>query len=269
MTTTEPSAATMPSLYLPHGGGPAFFMDGPMADLFRPMEEFLASVDSLLPARPSALLVVSAHWEADVVTVSGGERPPLIYDYYGFPAETYQLTYDAPGAPALAARVGDLLADAGIGAVVDPAHGWDHGVFIPLKVMYPAADVPVVAMSLRTGPDPGEHAALGEALRPLRESGVLIVGSGMSYHNLGRLQGAGRASAEFHAWLDTALAGDATHRRAALDRWADAPSGRASHPREEHLLPLMVASAAGGDVPATKLWNGTMGDTPVAAWAFN
>jgi aromatic ring-opening dioxygenase catalytic subunit (LigB family) len=258
----------MPALYLPHGGGPAFFMDGPMGDLFRPMAEFLASVYSLLPATPTAIVVVSAHWEAPVVTVTGGSRPGLIFDYFGFPPETYELTYDAPGSPDLATSAAELLGAAGIDAVVDPAYGWDHGVFIPLKVMYPEADIPVVAVSLQAGLDPDRHSAMGAALRPLRDEGVLIVGSGMSYHNLRVMDGA-VPSTEFHHWLDGALAGDAGHRRHALAGWAAAPSGRASHPREEHLLPLMVASASGSDEPATKVWAGAFGSTPVGAWAFS
>lgn len=264
MTTSTP----MPALYLPHGGGPAFFMDGSMGDLFRPMADFLASVDSLLPASPSAIVVVSAHWEAPVTTVAGGARPDLIFDYFGFPPETYELTYPAPGAPELAGSVAELLRGADIDVAVDPAHGWDHGVFVPLKVMYPGADVPVVAMSLTAGLDPDHHADIGAALRSLRHEGVLIVGSGMSYHNLRVLDGA-EASTEFHHWLDGALDGDAEHRRKELSTWASAPSGRVSHPREEHLLPLMVASGAGTDLPATKLWAGSMGSTPVGAWAFN
>ena len=264
MTTQTP----MPALYLPHGGGPAFFMQGPMGDLFRPMGEFLASVDSLLPATPSAIMVVSAHWEAPVATVTSGAHPELIFDYFGFPPETYQLTYAAPGSPALAASAADLLRGADIDVRVDPAYGWDHGVFIPLKVMYPEADIPVVAMSLRAGLDPGHHTDIGAALRPLRDEGVLIVGSGMSYHNL-RVMDDEAASTEFHRWLDAALHGDADHRRQALSTWMTAPSARASHPREEHLLPLMVASGSGGDESATKLWAGRFGSTPVGAWAFN
>jgi aromatic ring-opening dioxygenase catalytic subunit (LigB family) len=260
--------SSMPALYVPHGGGPAFFMDGAMGDLFRPMAEFLATVDTLLPTTPTALLVVTAHWEAPVTTVTGGAHPDLVYDYFGFPPETYRLTYSAPGAPDVAAAAADLLRRSDIDVAIDPAHGWDHGVFIPLKVMYPEAGIPVVAMSLKAGLDADEHADIGAALRPLRDEGVLIVGSGMSYHNLGVVDGT-EASTEFHRWLDTALAGDATRRRSHLAAWASAPSGRASHPREEHLLPLMVASGAGGDLMATKIWAGSMGRTPVAAWSFD
>jgi aromatic ring-opening dioxygenase catalytic subunit (LigB family) len=259
---------TMPSVYLPHGGGPAFFMNGPMADLFRPMGGFLATVPGLLPARPTAILVVTAHWEAEVTTFSGGQRPELIYDYYGFPPETYAIAYAAPGAAALADKAAGLLRHAGLQATVDPAHGWDHGVFIPLKAIWPQADIPVLAMSLTQGLDPDTHVAIGEALRPLRSEGVLIMGSGMSYHNL-RQMGNGAAAIAFDRWLDGALAGDAAHRRSWLAQWSRAPSGRTSHPREEHLLPLMVASGAGGDTRARKLWSGAVGPTAVSAWAFD
>ncbi len=201
-----------------------------MADLFRPMAEFLASVDTLLPTTPTALLVVTAHWEAPVTTLTGAAHPDLVYDYFGFPPETYKLAYDAPGAPELAAAAADLLERSDIDVVVDPTHGWDHGVFIPLKVMYPDAGIPVVAVSLKAGLDPDEHTDVGAALRPLRDEGVLIVGSGMSYHNLRALDGAA-PSAEFHHWLDTALDGDAAQRRSRLADWASAPSGRVSHPR--------------------------------------
>jgi aromatic ring-opening dioxygenase catalytic subunit (LigB family) len=262
------ATAPMPAVYLPHGGGPAFFMDGPMGDMFQPMAEFLASFDTLLPRTPSAILVVTAHWEAPVVTVTGATRPELIFDYYGFPRETYELNYDAPASPALAQQAAALLADAGIDVAIDPAYGWDHGVFIPLKVMYPDAQIPVVAMSLKVGLDPTTHIAVGKALRPLRDQDVLIVGSGMSFHNLQRMANGARDAELFDGWLNDVLVGNATQRAAHLAKWSSAPAGRASHPREEHLLPLMVASGAGSDQPGVKLWPGWVGDTRVAAWAF-
>jgi aromatic ring-opening dioxygenase catalytic subunit (LigB family) len=262
------STAPMPAVYLPHGGGPAFFMDGPMGEMFQPMAEFLASFDTLLPRTPTAILVVTAHWEAPVVTLTGGTSPELIFDYYGFPRETYELTYPATGSPSLAQDAAKLLAKAGVPVEIDSAYGWDHGVFIPLKVMYPEAQIPVVAMSLRAGLDPNAHVAVGNALRPLREQDVLIVGSGMSYHNLQRMANGARDSDVFDGWLDDVLVGDASKRAKHLAKWSEAPGGRASHPREEHLLPLMVASGAGSDQPGLKLWPGRVGDTRVAAWAF-
>lgn len=260
--------STLPSVYLPHGGGPAFFMSDGMGEMFRPMGQFLASLPATLPIRPAAVLMVTAHWEAPTATFCGARSPALIYDYFGFPPETYALRYPAPGAPELAETAARLLREAGLQAVVDAGHGWDHGVFIPLKMMFPDATIPVLAMSLQQGLDPAAHVAMGEALRSLRTDGVLIVGSGMSYHNLRQRYGSAAAT-EFDGWLDRVLTGNAAHRRNWLAEWSHAPSGRAAHPREEHLLPLMVASGAGSDTPGRKLWSGAVGETVVSAWAFD
>ncbi len=243
-------------------------MSGSMGDLFRPMGQFLAALPATFPTRPRAIVLVTAHWEAPSPTFCGASWPELIYDYYGFPPETYAIRYPAPGAPELADTAARLMHEAGLQAVVDAGRGWDHGVFIPLKMMVPDADIPVLAMSLKEGLDPLEHLAMGEAMRPLREDGVLIVGSGMSYHNL-RQMGNGAAAIEFDRWLDGALTGDAAHRRNRLAQWSHAPAGRIAHPREEHLLPLMVASGAGSDTPGRKLWSGAVGPTAVSAWAFD
>lgn len=261
--------ARMPALFVPHGGGPSFFMTGERKERYRATEDFLRSIPDLLPRRPSAILVATAHWESPVPSFTGGAHPALIYDYYGFPPHTYELTYSAPGQPALAQRAAQQLQQAGFAASVDPDYGWDHGVFIPLKVMFPAADVPVVAMSLHASLDPQFHAALGAALTPLRDEDVLIVGSGMSFHNLQHFHAATPASHVFHDWLDQALAGDRTQRAQRLAGWQQAPGGRASHPREEHLIPLMLASGAGSDAPARCLWRGRVGDSALGAWAFD
>ncbi|WP_232539862.1 DODA-type extradiol aromatic ring-opening family dioxygenase [Azohydromonas aeria] len=263
------SASRMPAMYLPHGGGPSFFMSGERRQRYQATEDFLRSVRGLLPATPTAILIATAHWETRVPSFTGGERPALIYDYYGFPPETYALRYDAPGHPALARRAASLLRDAGHAAVVDPDHGWDHGAFIPLKVMFPDADIPVVAMSLQAGLDPALHCDVGAALQSLRDDGVLIVGAGMSYHNLRDFTAAAPASYAFHDWLDEALSGNRQARAQQLSRWHEAPGGRASHPREEHLLPLMLASGAGSDLPARRLWRGAVGPSCLAAWAFD
>ena len=256
-------------MYLPHGGGPSFFMTGERKRMYQPTEDFLRGLRSMLPAAPAAILIATAHWETAVPSFTGGQQPKLIYDYHGFPPETYELRYGAPGHPELAARAAALIRNAGYPAVVDPQYGWDHGVFIPLKVMFPDADIPVVAMSLHASLDPALHCALGAALRSLRDDGVLIVGSGMSYHNLGNFIAAAPASHAFHDWLDSALSGDRVERSQRLARWSSAPGGRASHPREEHLMPLMVASGAGSDLPARRLWRGSVGPSCLAAWAFD
>jgi aromatic ring-opening dioxygenase catalytic subunit (LigB family) len=242
----------LPTMYIPHGGGPCFFMDWTMgpADTWNRMAEWLRGIAGTLPETPKALLVVSAHWEAAVPTVTTSEKPALLFDYGGFPAHTYELTWPAPGSIDLATRVRALLSGAGIESATDAKRGFDHGVFIPLKVAFPEAPFPTVQLSLRAGLDPAEHLAIGRALAPLREEGVLIVGSGMSYHNMrGFMTNKALAdSTRFDAWLGHTVAEEAAARDADLAGWAKAPSARESHPREEHLLPLMVvAGAAGAD----------------------
>lgn len=244
----------MPGLYIPHGGGPCFFMDPPPQDphVWDGMATYLRGIADALPAAPRAILVVSAHWECPVPTVNTGASPGMLFDYYGFPEHTYRLDYPAPGAPALAAQVRKLLAGAGIESAEDAGRGYDHGVFVPFLLMFPDADIPVLQLSLLAGLDPAAHLAIGRALAPLRDEGVLIVGSGMSYHNLRafypRDERAIAASLAFDAAL-TAAIGDANVREAALADWKRLPDAIACHPREEHLLPLMVvAGAAGGDV---------------------
>lgn len=261
--------ARMPALFIPHGGGPSFFMTGERKQRYQATEDFLRGIQHTLPQKPRAILIVTAHWETAVPALTGGANPGLIYDYYGFPPETYTLQYAAPGAPLLAKRAAELLRHAGFPCNVDAHYGWDHGVFIPLKVMYPAADIPVVAMSLHESLDPELHVDLGLALSSLREEGVLILGAGMSYHNLRDFAAQAPASHAFHDWLDQALAGNWNERREHLATWQTAPGGRASHPREEHLLPLMVASGAGSDAPGRTLWRGTIGPTSIGAWRFD
>ncbi len=260
---------TMPAYYIPHGGGPCFFMEWNPPDAWDRMRAFLDGIDAALPARPSTIVVFSAHWEEHEVVVSGGERPDLIYDYYGFPPHTYQLAYDAPGDPTLARRICTLLTDAGIPSRVDDEAGWDHGVFIPLKVMYPEADIPVVSVSLRAGLDPEQHLAIGRALAPLRDEDVLLVGSGMSYHNLRNFSPPD--SQRFDAWLDRAFAATGEERDEALRSWEAAPSARTAHPREEHLIPgFVVAGAADPTRPARKVYTDTpMGGATVSGWAFD
>ena len=242
---------TFPTFFIPHGGGPCFFMNpGAAPDpMWRPMEAYLKALIAGLPERPRAILLVSGHWEERGFTVHTGTRPPLLFDYYNFPPHTYQLRWDAPGDPALAARVADLLGAAGFPTASNAERGWDHGVFVPMKVALPGADIPTVQLSLRADLDPAAHIAIGRALAPLRDEGVLIIGSGMSFHNL-RERGdhATERADAFDTWLSAAATDpDPAARAARLTRWTDAPFARFAHPREEHLLPLMVALGAGGD----------------------
>ena len=242
----------LPTLYIPHGGGPCFFMEWTMGpkDTWDRMAAWLRGLDASLPERPKQLLVISGHWEEPVPTVTSSAAPPLLYDYSGFPPETYELQWPAPGAPELAERVRRLLSNAGMESGADSSRGFDHGVFVPLKVAYPEARLPTVQLSLREGLDPSEHLAIGRALTPLRDEGVLILGSGMSYHNMrGFMSSRAKVDSErFNAWLADAVSQDPRRRDELLVHWDAAPSARQSHPREEHLLPLMVAAgAAGGD----------------------
>ena len=174
----------MPAFYIPHGAGPCFFMDWNPPDTWDRTAAFLRGIPASLPAAPSAIALVTAHWLAPQVTLTGSAQPGLLFDYYGFPPHTYALRYPAPGAPALAERARGLLADAGIAAAVDAQRGYDHGTFIPLKVAFPDADVPVLQVSLLGSLNAPAHIDYGRALAPLRDEGVLITGSSMSYHNM-------------------------------------------------------------------------------------
>lgn len=266
------TAARQPSIYLPHGGGPCFFMDWDPPETWTRMGDFLENLAADLPARPKALLVVSAHWLQPAFTVGSAARPALIYDYGGFPPHTYRLTWPAAGAPALASRVQNLLEAAGLDAAEDPARGLDHGVFVPLKLTFPAADIPVVPLSLRRDLDPAAHLAAGRALAPLRDEGVLILGSGMSFHNM-RGYGDpryGPVSDAFDDWLTEAVeTPDPAARAAALAAWATAPGGLQSHPRgqEEHLLPLMVAAGAGSR--GARVFSDRVMETTISAFRFD
>ncbi|HEY0625160.1 MAG TPA: class III extradiol ring-cleavage dioxygenase [Allosphingosinicella sp.] len=261
-----------PAFFLPHGGGPCFFLNeqGPMPHEWRHMGEFLARVIADLSERPKAMLVISGHWEEKRFTVHRGERPSLLFDYAGFPAHTYQLEWNAPGAPELADRAAALLDAAGLPAGEETKRGWDHGVFIPLKVAVPEADIPVVQLSLRQDLDPAAHVAAGRALAPLRDEGVLIVGSGMSFHNMaardGRVQ---RIADEFDNALTAAVEDpDPASREVRLIRWHDLPHARTAHPREEHLLPLMVVAGAGADGPGRNIFRDHVIGWTVSAFRF-
>lgn len=254
-----------PAIFLPHGGGPCFFMDwswGP-ADTWKATQHFLEGLASTLPETPKVLLVASGHWEEPDFTASAAPKPDLIFDYSGFPEHTYRLTWPAPGDPVLAERVASLLGQAGLPAAVTSSRGFDHGVFVPLKVAFPEARIQVVTLSVAASLDPALHLAAGRALAPLRDEGVLIVGSGMSFHNLRayfRPETRERAGA-FDAWLTRAVEAPASERDALLTGWREAPFAAFAHPREEHLIPLMVAAGAGGEAPGRRIF----GDEPMGA----
>ncbi len=243
------------TLFIPHGGGPLPLLDDPG---HLGMNRFLRTYPESIK-RPEAIVVVSAHWEAEVVSITASPRPELIFDYYGFPPETYEYRYPAPGLPALAERMHAMLADAGVEACLDHERGFDHGMFVPLMLMYPEADIPVVQLSLTSDLDPAAHVAIGRALGGLKDEPLLFLGSGFSFHNLREIMGKRDAAADarnqaFEAWLaDTMSDGDLpeNEREARLLDWAAAPHARYCHPREEHLLPLHTCYGFAGRAAKT------------------
>ena len=271
-TSASGALARMPTWFVPHGGGPCFFMDWNPPHAWNRMADFLKGLASTLPRQPKAILMVSAHWLELSFDLTSAAKPELIYDYYGFPPHTYELKYPAPGEPQLAARIAALLGQAGLPSNVNPSRGFDHGMFIPLMLMFPQADIPVVQLSLNSNLDPRIHLQLGQALTTLRDEGVLIVGSGMSFHNM-RGYGDprfGPISDEFDHWLTNAVQAEPAQRRQALIDWAVAPSARLSHPprAEEHLLPLMVAAGAAGADKGQRVFSDRVMETTLSAFSF-
>lgn len=246
-------------LSIPHGGGPLPLMGDPshsrMVDFLREIKDTIGT--------PSAIVVVSAHWECAQPTILSGAAPDLLYDYGGFPDEMYRLSYPAPGAPELAAEVAELLRAGGFSPEFDAQRGFDHGVFVPLLLMYPEASVPVIQLSLMNGLDPSAHIDMGQAISSLAARDVLILGSGFTFHNMNAFgpahspSGTDPENEAFEAWLrDTCTNADIdeTERRQRLVDWAEAPGARWCHPREEHLLPLHVCYGAGSG-PATQVFD--------------
>ena len=272
MNTLNTNSTRMPTWFIPHGGGPCFFMDWNPIDAWDRMAHYLKTAASTLPRQPKAIVLVSAHWLEPHIAVTSGAHPELIYDYHGFPPHTYELKYPAPGAPALAARIVDLLQAQGIPAQQDDKRGFDHGVFIPMKLMFPDADIPVVQLSLHTSLDPEHHLHTGRALQALRDEDVLIIGSGMSYHNM-RGYGdprSGPISDVFDAWLTGAVQSAPSERQQSLIDWTQAPSARLCHPAraEEHLLPLMVVAGAAGQDAGHRVFADRVMETTLSAFWF-
>ena len=236
-------STTASIIYIPHGGGPLPLLGD---NNHKSMVDFLTALPNKIP-RPDAILMISAHWEAEKPTVTGGALPELIYDYYGFPPEAYEIEYPAPGQPEFAREIFQRLLDAGFDAAIDQQRGFDHGMFVPLKLMYPQADIPCIQLSLVRGLEPKTHIEIGKALSSLNKKNILVLGSGMSFHNLQQLLSRGasgiKQSEEFTDWLINTLATDNYNqevREQKLAHWHTAPHARYCHPREEHLLPLHV-----------------------------
>lgn len=262
----------MPTWFIPHGGGPCFFMEWNPPQAWNRMADFLKNVAATLPRTPKAIVLVSAHWLTPQVTVTSGAQPDLIYDYYGFPPHTYALQYPAPGAPVLAHQIVQTLSAAGIASTPDAQRGFDHGVFIPLKLVFPQADIPVVQLSLNDSLDPVQHLVVGGALQTLRDQDVLIIGSGMSFHNM-RAYGNpqyGPVSDAFDAWLTKAVESSPQERYRLLSNWTQAPGARDCHPAraEEHLLPLMTVAGAAGNDAGRKVFSDRVMETTLSAFTF-
>jgi aromatic ring-opening dioxygenase catalytic subunit (LigB family) len=270
---TRLQAHRLPTVYIPHGGGPCFFMDWTMgpADTWEKMKHWLMQLGDVIKPEPEAIIVISAHWEAQPVAIINNSQPPLIYDYYGFPEHTYQLKYPAPGLPSLAEKIQALFSATGINSTMDSKRGNDHGVFIPLLIIYPDAHIPIVQISLNVSLDPAAHILMGRALEPLRSEGVLIIGSGMSYHNMNKLMRRDKKNLEsdrFDAWLTETCLLTSAEREKQLCQWSKAPAARDAHPREEHLLPLMVVAGAAGADRGVKTYTDRVMGATVSAYQF-
>ena len=261
-----------PTLFIPHGGGPCFFMrpgEGSPTGTWDSMGAYLKGIAATLPERPKAILIISGHWEERLPTIYAPAVAKLLFDYSGFPDYTYHLRYPAASDAAVAARVKQLLETTGFACGEDSDRGFDHGVFIPLMLMYPDADVPVVQLSLEAGYDAARHLAMGRALAPLRNEGVLIIGSGMSYHNLRAFGDAreNQAAAEFDEWLFAAVT-NTPLRAGAFTNWASAPGALRAHPQPEHLIPLFVAAGAALEEPAVRDYSDRVFGKAVSGFRF-
>ena len=242
----------LPTYFISHGGGPWPYMAGEFRSNFDKLEQSLIGMRAELGGVPRAILMISGHWEERGLAVSSGVQPGMVYDYEGFPEHLYRVKYGAPGSPALARRVQDLLRAGGIGARLDPVRGFDHGTFSIMQPLYPGQDIPLVQLSIDAGFDPAFHLEVGRALAPLRDEGVLIVGSGLSFHNLRLIWSASghEPSRRFDAWLQQTLVHAPSDERVErLIGWELAPFARVAHPREDHLIPLMVVVGAASDEP--------------------
>ena len=249
----------LPVIYIPHGGGPWHVMKedfGPEAG-YDGLEAYLRGIGTAFRDRIKSILVISAHWEESKPTVHFGAKPGMLYDYGGFPDHTYKILWPAPGDPALAGRVAALLAAAGIVSGREDQRGYDHGTFVPLMLAFPEASIPVAQLSLVRGLDPAAHVRIGEAVASLRDEGTLIIGSGMSYHNMrGFMSGDSRIEAVSRRF-DDALAeivavADPAERKRRIVAWEKLPGALDCHPRSEHLVPLFVVAGAAGADPGRR-----------------
>jgi aromatic ring-opening dioxygenase catalytic subunit (LigB family) len=247
----------LPTYYLSHAGGPWPYMKEAMRRRFEKLEASLLALRSEWDDAVRGVLVISGHWETVEFAVSSAPRPGMVFDYHGFPEYLYRIKYDAPGSPELAKRVRALLQSGGFACESDPERGFDHGTFSLMKPLYPNGEMPIVQLSIRQDLDPQAHLSAGRLLAPLRDEGVVIIGSGSSFHNLGlRGPAALEPSRRFDDWLQqTLLRSSTAERRRRVATWTLAPHARIAHPREDHLIPLMVALGAAEEDPAIVVYH--------------
>lgn len=265
------SAQLAPVLFLPHGGGPLPLLGNAG---HAQLTQFITALGQRL-SKPAAILVISAHWEGQQPMLTSAAKPELLFDYSGFPPESYQYRYPVPGAAALAADIASTLGQHGFTATLDAKRGLDHGVFVPLMLLRPQADVPVLQLSLLKSLDPAQHIALGEAIALLRQQNVLIIGSGMSFHNMRAFFQPELVSqqqvAAFNQYLIDSLCTNLSYAQqvSRLTDWLNAPFARLMHPREEHLLPLMVCLGAAKGSAAQLLFQADVLNRQVLAFGWD
>ena len=251
------SSQRLPTYFLSHGGGPWPYMEDSHRRHFNKLERSLLAIRDEWGIAVRAILVVSGHWETAEFAVSSAALPGMVFDYHGFPEHLYRIKYDAPGSPEIAMRIRGMLEAGGFSCQSDSERGFDHGTFSLMKPIYPTGDMPIVQLSIKQDFDPHAHLSAGRLLAPLREEGVVIVGSGSSFHNLGlRGPAAIEPSRRFDDWLQQTLLQTSTaERRERVLTWKAAPDARIAHPREDHLIPLMVALGAAEEEAAALVYH--------------
>jgi aromatic ring-opening dioxygenase catalytic subunit (LigB family) len=262
-----------PALFVPHGGGPMPLLgDKSHSSLI----DFLSKKANQFvhATKPKAILVVTAHWETSTPTISSGAKHDLYYDYYGFPAEAFKIKYPAPGSPEVAKRVFELLKLGGFSPKLDDKRGWDHGVFVPLKLIAPEAEIPVVQMSVLSSQNAADHIRMGRALEPLRDEGVAIIGSGMTFHNMSIIRN-GSSSRVYGKGFDDSLTdaiclSDLEERTKKLSDWENMPASREAQPigAAEHFMPLLVIAGAGGNDKGERVLNSTIFNASASAFLW-
>lgn len=256
--TNHQGSKPQPSFFISHGGGPCFWMDWGTPNPFKKLAHFFKDFQKLLPQIPDAILVISAHWEESEFTIQTHPSPPMLFDYYGFPAETYKLNFPAKTSDQLIQRTHQLFKDFNITLNNDTQRGYDHGVFVPFLLMYPNADIPVVQLSLKENLDPKEHYQMGQVISQLKNENILIIGSGLSYHNLRQLNDIHGFSKKFDDWLWDILQKSPEDRKQNLIKWENAPNARLAHPREDHLIPLLVTAGSSHQSVAERVYHEQM-----------